>query len=74
MLFNRLDLDTEEILKAAGTKWSILPFRFGLVGVHCIGVVNFPPELWIPRDNYQISASLPLDVSDASITGGPKKG
>jgi len=38
MLFERLDLDTEEILTAAGTKWNFLPFRPGLVGGHCIGV------------------------------------
>jgi len=38
MLFDRLGLDTEEILRAAGTKWNFLPFRPGLVGGHCIGV------------------------------------
>ncbi len=38
MLFNRLDLNTEEVLEAAGTKWNFLPFRPGLVGGHCIGV------------------------------------
>jgi UDP-N-acetyl-D-galactosamine dehydrogenase len=38
MLFNRLDLDTEAVLEAAGTKWNFLPFRPGLVGGHCIGV------------------------------------
>ena len=38
MLFNRLDLDTQAVLEAAGTKWNFLPFRPGLVGGHCIGV------------------------------------
>ncbi|MBD3896201.1 Vi polysaccharide biosynthesis UDP-N-acetylglucosamine C-6 dehydrogenase TviB [Halomonas sp. ML-15] len=38
MIFNRLGLDTEEVLEAAGTKWNFLPFRPGLVGGHCIGV------------------------------------
>ena len=38
ILFNRLGLDTEAVLKAAGTKWNFLPFRPGLVGGHCIGV------------------------------------
>jgi UDP-N-acetyl-D-galactosamine dehydrogenase len=38
MIFQRLDIDTEEVLKAAGTKWNFLPFRPGLVGGHCIGV------------------------------------
>jgi UDP-N-acetyl-D-galactosamine dehydrogenase len=38
LIFNRLDIDTEEVLEAAGTKWNFLPFRPGLVGGHCIGV------------------------------------
>lgn len=38
MLFNRMGIDTEAVLKAAGTKWNFLPFRPGLVGGHCIGV------------------------------------
>ncbi|RZU99615.1 nucleotide sugar dehydrogenase [Spiribacter vilamensis] len=38
LLFNRLELDTQAVLEAAGTKWNFLPFRPGLVGGHCIGV------------------------------------
>lgn len=38
VLFNRLGLNTQEVLDAAGTKWNFLPFRPGLVGGHCIGV------------------------------------
>jgi UDP-N-acetyl-D-glucosamine/UDP-N-acetyl-D-galactosamine dehydrogenase len=38
MIFNRLGIDTLEVLEAAGTKWNFLPFRPGLVGGHCIGV------------------------------------
>jgi UDP-N-acetyl-D-glucosamine/UDP-N-acetyl-D-galactosamine dehydrogenase len=38
ILFDRLDIDTLEVLQAAGTKWNFLPFRPGLVGGHCIGV------------------------------------
>ena len=38
VIFNRMDIDTEAVLKAAGTKWNFLPFRPGLVGGHCIGV------------------------------------
>ena len=38
MIFNKLDIDTEAVLKAAGTKWNFLPFRPGLVGGHCIGI------------------------------------
>ena len=52
----KLDIDTESVLKAAGTKWNFLPFRPGLVGGHCIGVdpyylihkskeVSYNPEL-----------------------------
>ncbi len=38
IIFNRLDIDTLEVLEAAGSKWNFLPFRPGLVGGHCIGV------------------------------------
>ena len=38
LIFNRLGLDTEEVLNAAGSKWNFLPFQPGLVGGHCIGV------------------------------------
>ena len=38
LIFNRLGLDTEEVLNAAGSKWNFLPFKPGLVGGHCIGV------------------------------------
>ncbi len=56
LLFNRLGINTEEVLLAAGSKWNFLPFRPGLVGGHCIGVdpyylthkaqeVGFHPEM-----------------------------
>lgn len=38
LIFNKMGIDTEEVLQAAGTKWNFLPFRPGLVGGHCIGV------------------------------------
>ncbi len=38
IIFNRMGIDTEAVLKAAGSKWNFLPFRPGLVGGHCIGV------------------------------------
>jgi UDP-N-acetyl-D-galactosamine dehydrogenase len=38
LIFNKMDIDTLEVLQAAGTKWNFLPFRPGLVGGHCIGV------------------------------------
>ena len=56
LIFNKLNIDTEAVLEAAGTKWNFLPFRPGLVGGHCIGVdpyyltqkaneVNYYPEI-----------------------------
>ena len=38
VIFNKMDIDTESVLRAAGTKWNFLPFKPGLVGGHCIGV------------------------------------
>ena len=38
LIFNKMDIDTEAVLTAAGSKWNFLPFRPGLVGGHCIGV------------------------------------
>ncbi|EAY29772.1 nucleotide sugar dehydrogenase [Microscilla marina] len=38
LIFDKLDIDTHDVLEAAGTKWNFLPFRPGLVGGHCIGV------------------------------------
>lgn len=38
LIFHRMEIDTMEVLEAAGTKWNFLPFRPGLVGGHCIGV------------------------------------
>ena len=38
LIFNKLNIDTQDVLDAAGTKWNFLPFRPGLVGGHCIGV------------------------------------
>ena len=56
LIFNKLGIDTEAVLEAAGTKWNFLPFKPGLVGGHCIGVdpyyltqkaneVNYYPEI-----------------------------
>ncbi len=38
MIFNKLNIDTQAVLEAAGTKWNFLPFKPGLVGGHCIGI------------------------------------
>ena len=62
IIFNKLDIDTEEVLDAAATKWNFLPFRPGLVGGHCIGVdpyylthkaieVGYVPEMIIAGRN-----------------------
>ncbi len=56
MIFNKLNIDTSEVLEASGTKWNFLPFKPGLVGGHCIGVdpyyltykakeINYHPEM-----------------------------
>lgn len=69
MLFNRLELDTWEILRAAGTKWNFLNFSPGLVGGHCIGVdpyylthkaqaVGFYPEMILA--GRRINDALPV--------------
>jgi len=44
LIFNRMGIDTEAVLQAAGTKWNFLPFRPGLVGGHCIGVDPLLPD------------------------------
>ena len=41
MIFSRMDIDTLDVLEAAGSKWNFLPFRPGMVGGHCIGVDPF---------------------------------
>ncbi|GMU43166.1 MAG: nucleotide sugar dehydrogenase [Xanthomonadales bacterium] len=74
-LFGRLGIDTEAVLKAAGTKWNFLPFRPGLVGGHCIGVdpyylvhkaqeVGYHPELILAarRINEGMSAYVTGEV------------
>ena len=76
MIFNRLDLDTNEVLKAAGTKWNFLPFRPGLVGGHCIGVdpyyltykcaqVNYHPEIILA--GRRINDSMGKYIADSVI-------
>ena len=75
MLFKELDLDTSEILGAAGTKWNFHPYRPGLVGGHCIGVdpyyltykaqsIGFHPEMILAgrRINDNMAAYVAQDV------------
>ena len=75
-IFNRLNIDTEEVLKAAGTKWNFLRFKPGLVGGHCIGVdpyylaqkaqeVGYHPEIILA--GRRINDSMGVYVADEVI-------
>jgi UDP-N-acetyl-D-galactosamine dehydrogenase len=76
-IFNKLSIDTEEVLEAAGTKWNFLPFRPGLVGGHCIGVdpyylsykaqsIGYHPEMILAgrRINDGMSAYVVKELSN----------
>ena len=52
LIFHRLEIDTLEVLEAAGTKWNFLPFRPGLVGGHCIGVDPYYLTYRAEREGY----------------------
>lgn len=80
IIFNRMGLDTEAVLEAAGTKWNFLPFRPGLVGGHCIGVdpyylthraqmTGYHPEIILAgrRMNDGMAAYVASDVIKAMI-------
>jgi len=75
MLFKQLNLDTEEVLEAAGTKWNFQPYRPGLVGGHCIGVdpyymthkaesIGFHPQMILAgrRINDRMASHVANDV------------
>ncbi len=75
-IFNRLNIDTQEVLKAAGTKWNFLPFQPGLVGGHCIGIdpyylahkamsVGYQPEIILAAR--KINDSMGSYVADQVI-------
>jgi len=83
MIFNKLDLDTTEILEAAGTKWNFLPFRPGLVGGHCIGVdpyylthkamgIGYNPEMVL--SGRRINEGMGKFVADCTISEMAKYG
>jgi len=76
LIFNKLGIDTLEVLEAAGTKWNFLPFRPGLVGGHCIGVdpyyltykaqeVGYHPEVILA--GRRINDGMALHVADETI-------
>ncbi len=83
LIFNKLGIDTLEVLQAAGTKWNFLPFRPGLVGGHCIGVdpyylthkaqeVGHHPEVILA--GRRINDSMPRHVADETIKLMLRKG
>ena len=76
MIFDRVGIDTEEVLEAAGTKWNFLPFRPGLVGGHCIGVdpyyltykaqqLGYHPQMIL--SGRRINDNMPIYVSSQII-------
>ena len=83
VIFQRLDLDTLEVLNAAGSKWNFIPFRPGLVGGHCIGVdpyylthaaeqVNYSPTLILAgrRINDNMSRYMVKKIIQKMILNG----
>ncbi len=83
LIFNRLGLDTLEVLEAAGTKWNFLPFRPGLVGGHCIGVdpyylthksqeIGYHPEMILA--GRRINDNMGLYVASETVRLMVKKG
>lgn len=82
IIFNKMDIDTEEILKAAGTKWNFLNFKPGLVGGHCIGIdpyylthkaesVGYQPEIILA--GRKLNDSMGIYVASQFIKAMSKK-
>jgi UDP-N-acetyl-D-galactosamine dehydrogenase len=76
LIFNKIGIDTEAVLQAAGSKWNFLPFRPGLVGGHCIGVdpyylthkaqeVGYHPEVILA--GRRINDSMAAHVADETV-------
>ena len=88
MIFHKMGIDTEAVLRAAGTKWNFLPFRPGLVGGHCIGVdpyylthkaeaIGYHPQVILAgrRINDGMGAYVAGEIIKALIKrGNPVKG
>jgi UDP-N-acetyl-D-galactosamine dehydrogenase len=83
LIFNKLGIDTLEVLQAAGTKWNFLPFRPGLVGGHCIGVdpyylthkaqeVGYHPEVILA--GRRINDGMASHVADETVKLMLRKG
>jgi len=77
LIFNKLNIDTNEVLEAAGSKWNFLPFRPGLVGGHCIGVdpyylthkateIGYHPEIILA--GRRINESMGKFIAGCTIT------
>ncbi len=82
-IFNLLNIDTHDVLEAAGTKWNFLPFKPGLVGGHCIGVdpyylaqkaqsVGYHPEIIL--SGRRVNDSMGIHITDQVIKLMLKKG
>jgi len=82
ILFDKMDIDTEEVLKAAESKWNFLPFRPGLVGGHCIGVdpyylthkaksVNYHPKIILA--GRELNDNMGIHVANQFMKGLLKK-
>lgn len=87
IIFERMDIDTVDVLEAAGTKWNFLPFRPGLVGGHCIGVdpyylthkakiLGYHPE--VISAGRRINDSMPTHIVEQAVkkmiqSGSPVK-
>lgn len=82
LIFNRMGIDTEAVLEAAGTKWNFLPFRPGLVGGHCIGVdpyylthkaesIGYHPEIILA--GRRLNDSMSIYVASQLIKGMLKR-
>ena len=83
MIFERVGIDTEEVLEAAGTKWNFLPFRPGLVGGHCIGIdpyyltfkaeqLGYHPQMILA--GRRINDNMPIYVASRIIKAMAMKG
>jgi UDP-N-acetyl-D-galactosamine dehydrogenase len=83
IIFNKLELDTLEVLESAGTKWNFLPFRPGLVGGHCIGVdpyylthkaqeIGYHPEMILA--GRRINDTMDKYIADSTISEMTKAG
>jgi UDP-N-acetyl-D-galactosamine dehydrogenase len=81
MVFNKLGIDTLEVLEAAGSKWNFIPYRPGLVGGHCIGVdpyylihraLEVGQEAKVMSSAREVNNSIPKFIVDSVVYGTPR--